>query len=276
VVDFWSTSGPPYPIPLSVDQYDDLVSDVGYDVSFGTPAKSSYLRCISAMTFRRRGGTSYLLTKSDSNDGYDAVLHEVWGKKKGLPDINATRAAALSASATRPKFGIVAAIRAQAGKVSYKQPPKIAGDDARTIIELLNDYDETFYAAMKGVDADVWSKSFRRWLGTDDPPAKDEPPPIPPEVDEARKKVRAFLRQLPAVNAYAIEIEKRKKGEPNEEKKGTSIWDEPLKAAKDQLKALQKTLVDHELVFLYRRDYARWFDMAARGIPGWFPPYPDR
>jgi hypothetical protein len=43
------------PIPFSVGQYDGLVSDVGYDVSFGTPAKSSYLRCISAMTFRRRG-----------------------------------------------------------------------------------------------------------------------------------------------------------------------------------------------------------------------------
>jgi hypothetical protein len=43
VVDVWSTGGPAYPIPFSVDQYDGLVSDVGYDVSFGTPAKSSYL-----------------------------------------------------------------------------------------------------------------------------------------------------------------------------------------------------------------------------------------
>jgi hypothetical protein len=58
VVDAWSTGGPPYPIPFSVDQYDALVGDVGYDVSFGTPAKSSYLRCISAMTFRRRGFAS--------------------------------------------------------------------------------------------------------------------------------------------------------------------------------------------------------------------------
>jgi 2',3'-cyclic-nucleotide 2'-phosphodiesterase (5'-nucleotidase family) len=209
----------------------------------------------------------FLLTRRN-NDGYDTVLQKAWN----LPTIEKMHEAAAQ-NASVQKFGIVAAIKSQAGKVNYRQPQVDAGDDARTIIELLNNYAETFYPAVKDVDADVWDKSFRRWLGTDNPPAEGELA-IPPEVDDARKKVRAFLRQLPAVDAYAIEIENRKKGRPA--KKGDSIWDEPLKAAKEELQALQKKLVGHDLLFRYRHDFAKWFDMAARGIPGWFPPYPDR
>jgi 2',3'-cyclic-nucleotide 2'-phosphodiesterase (5'-nucleotidase family) len=209
---------------------------------------------------------SFLLTRRN-NDGYDTVLQKAWN----LPTIEKTHGEAAQRASVQ-KFGIVAAIKSQAHKVNYRQPQVDAGDGAETIIELLNKYAETFYPAMKGVEAGVWSRSFRRWLGTDDLPRKGELA-IPPEVDEARKKARDFLRKLPAVDAYATEIENRKKGLPA--KTGHTIWDEPLKAAREELRALQKKLVGHNLVFRYRRDFAKWFDMAARGIPGWFPHYPD-
>ncbi|WP_171975056.1 metallophosphoesterase [Mycobacterium colombiense] len=208
---------------------------------------------------------SFLLTRRN-NDGYDTVLQKAWN----LPTIEKTHEAAEDASVH--KFSIVASIKTQADKVNYSQPQVDTGDRARILIELLNDYATTFYAEMSHVDTDIWTKSFRRWLGTDQPPAQGELA-IPPTVDEARKKIRAFLRELPAVEAYAREIENRKKGAPA--KKGDSIWDEPLKAAKEELQTLQRTLVGHDLVFRYRHDFAKWFDMAARGIPGWFPNYPD-
>lgn len=209
---------------------------------------------------------SFLLTRRN-NDGYDTVLQ----KELDLPTIEETHKATQNASVQ--KFGVVAAIKSQASKVIYRQPHVDAGgDDAGRVIELLMNYAEAFYPAMEDVEPGVWSRSFRRWLGTDDPPGEGELA-IPPGVDAARKEVRAFLRQLPLVQAWAIEIENRKKGVPA--KTGHTIWDEPLKAAREELEALQKKLVGHDLVFRYRRDFAKWFDMAARGIPGWFPDYPD-
>ncbi|MBB5168253.1 metallophosphoesterase [Mycobacterium sp. AZCC_0083] len=209
--------------------------------------------------------SSFLLTRSDSNDGYDVVLHDFWGSPtRKSPTVNATRDAALKA-ATEPKFGIIAAVRNQAEAVQRKPPKamfrKPAGravNETQRMAELLQHYAATFDKHMSpGRDS---SEKFRRWLGTDEPIEGQL------EIQEARDDVRAFLRQRPAVKAYA-----RQKGLLHPKTDWSTAWT----AAEERLKSLQRSLVGHDFVFRYRRDYARMFDMAARGIPGWFPSYPD-
>jgi hypothetical protein len=192
--------------------------------------------------------SSFLLTESN-NDGYDKVLQEAWE----LPDLEETHDAARNASVKQ--FGIIAAVRAQADEATFIEPAGHAGNDAQRIIELLKTYALTFYEQM-GPDATTPASTemFRRWLGTDDPVAPS------PKIEQARNAVRDFLRRLPAVAAY----EKREKD-----------WRSSWTAAQGKLEALQKDLVGHDFTFRDGADYAWLFDLAARGVPGWWRPYPD-
>jgi hypothetical protein len=161
------------------------------------------------------------------------------------------REEARNASATLPKFSIIEAVWARALEAVFDQPAGHAGDNTERIIELLKTYADTFYAEM-GPDATTraGSEMFRRWLGTDQPAAPS------PEIENARREVRAFLRQLPAVAALTSRA---------------NDWT----AAQEELEALQKSLVGHDFVFRDGADYAWMFDLAARGMPGWWRPGPD-
>jgi 2',3'-cyclic-nucleotide 2'-phosphodiesterase (5'-nucleotidase family) len=216
-------------------------------IKYGTQAAKGGTGAFAQVADERKGATgtvriaisSYLLT-GNNNDGYDAILQNAWG----LPSIDKTHGAARNAIAD--EFSITYAVKHQGPHVSFIQPAGDADGDTSTIIGLLKTYADTFWAH---IDPDrESSEKFRRWLGTDEPAAPS------PEIEKARQAVRAFLRQLPGVAAYANE----------------SDWNSAWTAAEQQLEALQETLVGHDAVFRDRRDYARMFDMAARGMPGWF------
>jgi 2',3'-cyclic-nucleotide 2'-phosphodiesterase (5'-nucleotidase family) len=208
--------------------------------------------------------SSYLLTRSDSIDGYDAVLHEVWGVPvEHSPTVEETRKAARKASAAEPSFSIVKAVTEQ-GQALAAHPPEemfdqpagqtVSGTDQ--ILGLLQTYAAVFREAINPKTIALGSdEGFERWLGTDAPIAEW------PEIQQARDKVRAFLRQLPAVAAYYL-AEK-------------DDWLEAWTVAEEELVALQKALEGHDFKFPYATNYAWMFDLAARGIPGWFRPYPD-
>jgi hypothetical protein len=206
--------------------------------------------------------SSFLLTRSDNNDGYDAVLHEVWGPTLGSATVEETRAAALKASAAEPKFSIIEAVKEHA-KAVEAQPPqemfdKPAGQALKgtdEIVQLLQTYADTFFEQMTP-DATTFAnqENFQAWLGTDEPIAQW------PEIQLARDNVRASLRQLPAVAAC---------------KPGAKNGIKALTAAEKELKDLQNSLVSHDFQFRYGTDYVWMFDLAARGIRGWFPPWSD-
>ncbi len=197
--------------------------------------------------------SSFLLTRSN-NDGYDKVLQKAWG----LPTPEATHKKALEV-AEPSKFSIIAAVKNQASKAIFSPPAGQAGDDDDTkkIIVQPKTYANTIYEQFvpEATTNANW-ENFRKWLGTDEPITRW------PAIEQARNNVRAFLRRLPAVAACTPPLE------------GGVTGIDALTAAEKKLQALQGTLVGHDFVFRDRTNYAWMFDLAARGIRGWFPPYP--
>lgn len=197
---------------------------------------------------------SYLVTRHDSIDGYDEVLRKFWGS----PTVAEARERAGAAIKTRPGFRIVDAVKAQALRADFIQPLSSSLPASAAVISLLKAYTEAFYNELDNSGSELRSKfpagpersrAFRHWLGTDAPPVPSD------KIDAARNDVRAFLRALPSVAAYA--------------KPGTSGWGEAWSEAEKELTALQTELTGHDFVFRDGANYAWLFDLAACGMPGW-------
>jgi 2',3'-cyclic-nucleotide 2'-phosphodiesterase (5'-nucleotidase family) len=199
--------------------------------------------------------SSYLLARKN-NDGYDKVLQTLWNLAKPRDLHKEAR------HKSRRTFSIIEAVKARADAVKNDPPEAMSrkpaghGQDDNTdkVIELLKTYVTTFNAESSGDPTGARSGQFRRWLGT------DEKLEGWPATAAARDNVRTFLRNLPDIAAYPTR------------RKADAIG--ALSAAEEVLKSLQKSLLGHDFVFRDRIDYARVFDLAARGIPGWFPQSP--
>jgi 2',3'-cyclic-nucleotide 2'-phosphodiesterase (5'-nucleotidase family) len=214
--------------------------------------------------------SSFLLTRSDNNDGYDAVLHEFWGspppKGKGLLDLAATQEEARNASVAW--FSIIDAVKKKAKAVEAAPPEEMlitreekAVEGTDEIFQLLRTYLETFDKEMSPHD----KENFQAWLGT------DEPIPQRPAMQKARDKVRKFLKELPAVVAYSkVAAHSNKDSQWKDDSR--KAWND----AKEELLALQKSLLHKDDLTLREGDGYGWlFDLAARDIPGWgdLPPF---
>jgi Calcineurin-like phosphoesterase len=215
--------------------------------------------------------SSFLLTRSDNNDGYDEVLHESWGspppKGKGLLDPAATQKEAIKDAKPYGRFSIIDAVKERA-KTVKDYPPKempsepkgkaVKGTD-RTV-KLLQTYVETFYKETRPHANSFSNKdNFQEWLGTDEPISQW------PAIQRARNNVRKFLRQLPTVAAYSNVA-----AHSNTGSKGKTASRKAWTAAQIELLALQKSLLNKDDLTLPERvEYFWLFDLAARGIPGW-------
>ena len=199
--------------------------------------------------------SSYLLTKPNNTDGYDVVLFKEWAQKAWQsPDLATARIDAEKASAGSPKFSIIDAVRNKASVAEFSLPAVPPAPNTERIIELLKAYADTFFDEMSPhATTNASYELFRTWLGTDGPP-----PATNPKIEEARKAVRDFLRELPAVAACVARTP------------GCSVY-----AAQDELEALQSSLAGNDAYFRDGADYVWMFDLAARGIPGWWPQRPD-
>jgi predicted phosphodiesterase len=215
--------------------------------------------------------SSFLLTRSDNNDGYDKVLHEFWGSPKGLLDVAATREKAQNASVA--SFSIIDAVKKKAKAVEAAPPPEMlitreekAVEGTDEIFQLLRTYFQTFDKEMSPHKNSVSTEeNFQAWLGT------DEPIPQGTETQKARDNVRTFLKELPAVAAYS-KVAARSNKDTQWKDDSRKAWND----AKEELLALQKSLLHKDNLTLNEGDGYGWlFDLAARDIPGWgdLPPF---
>lgn len=207
--------------------------------------------------------SSFLLTRSDNNDGYDEVMHEFWGSPKGLLDPAATRDQARKQSLAW--FSIIDAVKDRANTVKDHPPHEMLIKPERKdvqgtkeILRLLQDYLKIFTEqTFPNENSILNKKNFQEWLGTDEPISQW------PAIQQARNNVREFLRKLPAVASYSNVAAHPDKG---------STWKaESRKAwtdAQEELIALQKSLFNKDDLRSSEGD-AWMFGLAARGIPGW-------
>jgi hypothetical protein len=205
--------------------------------------------------------SAFLLIRSDNNDGYDDVLHDVWGSEppigKGLPDIEATRAGADEDAVTR--FRITDAVTNHAAAVPVHilpQPPADAVEGAGRLLELLQTYAQTFDENISPNHSSFSNKET--WLRSDDHINQSR------AIEDARNDVRQFLKELSAVKEYLAVADSPTKGSQWKDK-ARKAWMEANIDLLDLRDALQNNK-DHTL--RERDSYVRLFEAAAVGIPG--------
>jgi hypothetical protein len=205
--------------------------------------------------------SSFLLIRSDNNDGYDAVLHDLWGSQpfEGtvLADRKATREAAETAAVAW--FRITDAVTNKAAIVPVKILPenevKAAGGADR-ILQLLRSYVEIFYENISPDHRNFPSKET--WLGSDD--HIDQP-----AIRKARDAVRTFLKELRSVQIYEDVAASPNKGAQWKDKARKAWMD-----AKIDLQDLRDSLQDKDDLTSREGDsYVGLFEAAAVDIPGW-------